>query len=253
MVFICFVTRERAASDTHKQSRRLVFLLQIDSLLYLLWKMHLPNLRDQLLFSCTVFKQKGKEKKNNGGYRNNHTVSMELYFLWISLFLICETLFKAWVTLSIKAVHHGTVICGRQHNPQHHRNTICACEYNPYTNTETAQLLLVILQEFHYSEAAAWRVDSCNFPTKVSLWAVKNASQCTHTNTASRNRWNICPRQGSSAGRHAHWAGCWFKTLSQIQTSVKPSSTDTSNVTFRNGLCPGWKHKVCLIFFFFFL
>lgn len=63
------------------------------------------------------------------------------------------------------------------------------CVYNPYTNAETTQLLLVISQEFHCSEAAAARgVDGCDFPTKVPLRAVKDALQCIYTNMALRNR-----------------------------------------------------------------
>ena len=54
--------QKRVAFDTHKQLWRRVLLLQIDSPLYLLWKMHLLNLKDQLLFSLMVFRQKWKEK-----------------------------------------------------------------------------------------------------------------------------------------------------------------------------------------------
>lgn len=54
--------QKRVAFDTHKQLWRRVRLLQIDSLLYLLWKMHLLNLKDQLLFSLLVFRQKWNEK-----------------------------------------------------------------------------------------------------------------------------------------------------------------------------------------------
>lgn len=54
--------QKRVAFDTHKQLWRRVLLLQIDSLLYLLWKMHLLNLKDQLLCSLMVFRQKWNGK-----------------------------------------------------------------------------------------------------------------------------------------------------------------------------------------------
>lgn len=60
--FVCFMRQKRVAFDTHKQLWCWVLLLQIDSLLYLLWKMHFHNLKDQLLFSLMVFRQKWKEK-----------------------------------------------------------------------------------------------------------------------------------------------------------------------------------------------
>ncbi len=60
--FVCFMRQKRVAFDTHKQLWRRVLLLQIDSLLYLLWKMHLLNLKDQLLCSLMVFRQKWNGK-----------------------------------------------------------------------------------------------------------------------------------------------------------------------------------------------
>lgn len=54
--------QKRVTFDAHKQLWCWVLLPQIDSLLYLLWKMHLLNLKDQLLFSLMVRRQKWKEK-----------------------------------------------------------------------------------------------------------------------------------------------------------------------------------------------
>lgn len=80
------------------------FLSQIDSPLYLLWKMHLLNLKDQLPFSRMVL-QTEMEREESLRTKQIIIATTECILNHISsvldLFLICSALFKAWVTCSV--------------------------------------------------------------------------------------------------------------------------------------------------------
>lgn len=71
--------------------------------------MQLLSLKDQLLFSYVVFRQKWKEE-NNVEKKNNYSnsrVCTESYFQRISLFLTREQLLKAWMSFRVKTTEHG--------------------------------------------------------------------------------------------------------------------------------------------------
>lgn len=60
--FVCFMRQKRVAFATHKQLWRWVLLLQIDSLLYLLWKMHFCTISKINCFSVLRSSDKNEKK-----------------------------------------------------------------------------------------------------------------------------------------------------------------------------------------------